>query len=1158
MSLRTGLIVISVTVFALIAGGLYVVSRALETGADIARAEARRYESYKLADLLRQTADDLTRMARLYVQTADERYRTYFEQIVAIRDGRAPRPFDYANVYWDFVVAWGKPPRRDGAAIALEQLMLDAHFTDDEMAFLRQAKSRSDALVALETRAMHAVQGRFLDRDGKFTRTGPPDMELARHLLSSPEYHRAKAEILTPIHDVLGRVESRTAAEVIRLRQRGVRLHLVAITGLGMAVLLVLVSFALLARPRVAALVRRAHPVARAPAALPARGSGMAGARGRTAGQGLWTAWPLLAAAAAACASVVVLSWWLSASIEERVRADIRNALEAVHQSTARSVDDWLTEITREVGAWARSPLVREIVTSSGKDQKSAERLTPLSGLPAFVGYVICDSAGRIVTSDDRALLARTVARELGEDLRAPLGRSPDHAIVALPHGRRPKPGGEVSFPRDIVVAAEVRDDGDQAAGVLLVRFDPRLDLSRILDRGRLGESGQSYAFDRANRQIVESRYGRPGGPEARAPSTRLERAALAGRSGLDVDGYRDYRGMPVIGAWTWNEHYEIGIATEVAVAQAYGALAGYQRQTRLGTGLAVLLIVALSGLFAWNRLAMAAASAKLESASAIIRGHNERMEEELRVGHDLQLSMVPRTFPAFPGRDDVSVHATLRPARELGGDFYDFFFVDADHLFFCVGDVSDKGVAAALFMAAAKTLIRARSAQDPSPASLVTYVNAELARDNDACMFVTLFAGQLDTTNGDLVYTNAGHDPPYVRGLDGSLERLDERHGPMAGAAPGIVYRESRRRLAAGDVLVAFTDGVTEARDDSARLFSEERTAEAVRTGTVGSAADAVDRLVSAVEAFAGHAEQADDITILALQFRPSGQPMPESDRVSAETVVIRNRPEDLDAIEALLDRLAERARLPADTMADIRVVCDEVFANVIAHGFPDHGEHEIEVSVELAGRCLVLSVSDDGVPFDPLAVASPDTCQPLEHRPIGGLGIHLVRHLVDDLTYERRGERNVLTVAMGIDRRGATSAPGATPHESRTAGAHAVDGRGDTRTEVRTRRLGDVLIADIAGRLDSRTAGPASTELNRIAQGGHQKLVLNVRDLEYVSSAGLRAMLVAAKLVQTRGGTLKICDANAMVTEVMEISGMARLLHLHATEKDALAAFA
>jgi phosphoserine phosphatase RsbU/P len=1153
MSIKAGLLVICAAVFVLIAGSLYVVSRALDTQRDIAQAEVRRYHSYKLANELRQSSDDLTRMARLYVVTGDTRYRTYFDQILVIRDGKAPRPLDYGNVYWDFVVAWGRSPRRDAEAVALEQLMRDAHFTDDELAFLRQAKSRSDALVALESQAMHAVQGRFLDNRGEFTREGPPAMESARRLLHGPEYHRAKAEIMTPIHDFLGRVESRTAAEVVRLRRRGERLHLVAIAGLSTAVILVLVSFALVARHRFVALPHG-----------PASGNAsMAKGQGRAPGQALWTAWPLLTAAAAACASVLMLSWWLSESIEDRVRGDIRNALETVHQTTARSVDDWLTGITREVGAWAQHPPVRDVLTFQRTPQKRSELLTPLNSTPSFAGYLILDLAGRIMASNDGGLLKRTVVRELSESLISAAGQSYDHAIVVLPDGRRPEPQEEVAFPRDIVVAAAVRDDRDRVAGVLLLRFDPRFDLSRILDRGRLGESGQSYAFGRTGRQLTESRFGEPVGPDGQALSTRMARAALAGRSGLDVDGYRDYRGVPVIGAWTWNEHYGVGIATEVGLDEAYGALAGFQRQTRIGTGLAVLLIVALSALFASNRLAIAAAAATLESANAIIRGHKERMEEELRVGRDLQLSMVPRILPDFAKRDDVAVHATLRPARELGGDFYDFFFVDANHLFFCVGDVSDKGVPAALFMAMAKTLIRARSADDPSPASLVTYLNAELARDNDKCMFVTLFAGRLDTTNGDLVYTNAGHDPPYLRGADGALQRLEERHGPLAGVTPGVVYGESRRRLAAGDVLVVFTDGVTEARDVGARFFSEERTAEVVKAGGAMSAAAVVDRLASDVEAFTGGAEQADDITILALQFRPpSHLATIDGDVLLAETVTIRNRSRDLEAVDTILDRLAEQARLPSDAMSQIRIVCDEVLTNVIAHGFQDEAAHDITVSIEVAGQRFVLTVSDDGVPFDPLAVPSPDTSRPLEQRTAGGLGIHLVRHLVDQMTYERRGDRNVLTLVKAIDRRPpplavATEVALTTPGTG-VAEARDTDGRGDAQMEICTRRVGDVLIVDMVGRLDSRTAGPASTELNQIAQGGHGKLVLNVHGLEYLSSAGLRAILVAAKLVQVHGGAIKVCDANATVKRVMEVSGMSSLLHLYDAEKDALAAFA
>jgi len=172
MSIKAGLLTICAAVFILIGGSLYVVYLAVHTQADIATAEARRYHSYKLADELRQSSDDLTRMARLYVVTGDPRYRQYFDEILAIRDGQAPRPLDYGNIYWDFVIGWGKPPRRAGTAMSLEQLMREARFTSDELALLQEAKHRSDALVALESRAMNAVQGRFPDREGHFAVAG--------------------------------------------------------------------------------------------------------------------------------------------------------------------------------------------------------------------------------------------------------------------------------------------------------------------------------------------------------------------------------------------------------------------------------------------------------------------------------------------------------------------------------------------------------------------------------------------------------------------------------------------------------------------------------------------------------------------------------------------------------------------------------------------------------------------------------------------------------------------------------------------------------------------------------------------------------------------------------------------------------------------------
>ncbi|MCZ6484110.1 MAG: SpoIIE family protein phosphatase, partial [Acidobacteria bacterium] len=153
-----------------------------------------------------------------------------------------------------------------------------------------------------------------------------------------------------------------------------------------------------------------------------------------------------------------------------------------------------------------------------------------------------------------------------------------------------------------------------------------------------------------------------------------------------------------------------------------------------------------------------------LQEAYDVIKDQKERMENELNVGRDIQMSMVPLTFPYPPDRDEFLVYAKLKPARELGGDFYDFYFVDERRFFFCIGDVSGKGVPAALFMAVTKTLIKSRTGEDCSTASILTHINDELSKDNSSCMFVTLFAGILDVTTGEFIYTNAGHNPPYLR----------------------------------------------------------------------------------------------------------------------------------------------------------------------------------------------------------------------------------------------------------------------------------------------------------------------------------------------------------------------------------------------------------
>lgn len=268
------------------------------------------------------------------------------------------------------------------------------------------------------------------------------------------------------------------------------------------------------------------------------------------------------------------------------------------------------------------------------------------------------------------------------------------------------------------------------------------------------------------------------------------------------------------------------------------------------------------------THLALKRNMAELQKAYKIIEAQKDRMEDELNIGREIQMSMIPLTFPPFPDRREFSVHAILEPAREVGGDFYDFFLIDDGHLCFCVGDVSDKGVPAALFMAVTKTLINAHASLDSSPATILTAVNDELCLRNESSMFVTLFLCILDLRSGSLTYTNAGHNPPYIKTNRGEVMALDNRHGPVAGAVPYVEYGEDRSQLDPGDYVVLFTDGVTEAMNSSHEFYSEEALESLLTESTLASAEQATALIFASVSDHVGSAEQSDDIAVLALEF--------------------------------------------------------------------------------------------------------------------------------------------------------------------------------------------------------------------------------------------------------------------------------------------------
>ncbi|MGA2400279.1 MAG: SpoIIE family protein phosphatase [Syntrophobacteraceae bacterium] len=246
-----------------------------------------------------------------------------------------------------------------------------------------------------------------------------------------------------------------------------------------------------------------------------------------------------------------------------------------------------------------------------------------------------------------------------------------------------------------------------------------------------------------------------------------------------------------------------------------------------------------------------------------------ERIENELKIAHDIQMGILPKIFPPFPNREEFDIFAVIKPAKEVGGDFYDFFEMDDEHICFVIGDVSGKGVPASLFMAVTKTLIKATAAHRTSPGEILSEVNRELSTDNDSAMFVTIFLGVLNTATGEVTYANGGHNPPLLMSGTGEFSFIEAPPGLVVGAMEDFVYSTQTVSLQKGDAVFLYTDGVTEAMDEKGELFSETRLIEYLSALRGVTIKELVSGMVEEISAYEGQMPQSDDITMMVVQFR-------------------------------------------------------------------------------------------------------------------------------------------------------------------------------------------------------------------------------------------------------------------------------------------------
>jgi sigma-B regulation protein RsbU (phosphoserine phosphatase) len=403
-------------------------------------------------------------------------------------------------------------------------------------------------------------------------------------------------------------------------------------------------------------------------------------------------------------------------------------------------------------------------------------------------------------------------------------------------------------------------------------------------------------------------------------------------------------------------------------------------------------------------------AKRRLADSLALVEAAKARMQEELNVGRDIQRSMLPRVVPAFPDRKEIELYAVLEPAMEVGGDLYDFFMVDDHRLCLVIGDVSGNGVPAALFMAMTKIMVKTRAASDPSPASIVTHVNDALSADNDSCMFVTLYLGILNLRDGTLLTTNAGHNPPLLKRRDGRFEWMTAQDGPLVGPMPGIAFKESLIQLSSGDELFFYTDGVTEADNVRRELFGNDRLKATLNQSKATTVMDRIADVMRAVKAFAGEASQADDITILGLRYYGVA---PDDAAAGFFRQTMPNQLMAIPTLQMAFERYVSQWEGAKPLIPTLDMALDDLLNNVVQYAFPhDQTEHRIVVEGDVRDGSVVLIITDDGIPFNPLTAPPPDLSLVLHERELGGLGIHLVRSMFDEVLYHRDVGHNVLTI--------------------------------------------------------------------------------------------------------------------------------------------------
>ncbi len=386
------------------------------------------------------------------------------------------------------------------------------------------------------------------------------------------------------------------------------------------------------------------------------------------------------------------------------------------------------------------------------------------------------------------------------------------------------------------------------------------------------------------------------------------------------------------------------------------------------------------------------------------------RIDRELEFSRNIQLSALPNRFPAFPKRKDFDIYAMMNPAKEVGGDFYDFYMTGDNTLHFLIADVSGKGIPAAMFMMRAKTELKGLTETDMPLDDVFSRGNQALCEGNDAGMFVTAWQGSLNTKTGLVRFVNAGHNPPLVYHKDGKFEYLRSRAGFVLAGMEGICYKVQEVQLLPGDCIYLYTDGITEATNAQNVLYSEKRLQKIINSCEFDTMQELCQTVKNDVDSFVKETPQSDDITMVALRY--FGTPPVPSRRFENAKL------EDLPLITEFVETELRKLGCTNKIIIQYNIAIDEIVSNIVRHGYKGTtGPVTVEVSKRDDTNTIGVRFIDEGIPYNPLIKEDPNVKLSAEERRIGGLGIFIVKKTMDDVKYKYQNDQNMLTLIKNCE---------------------------------------------------------------------------------------------------------------------------------------------